>query len=259
MKLRLNLLTLTLTAALLSGTALRAESVMLNTDGTMQFEAELKADFESVGLVFPDDQNLTFGQIQELLVVFDKMDKTAGEPNQDEKDAKAHDATLILSRINTEMALTSTNLGAIQITDELKARLTEVGVALPAMQSLTVAQIRELLTMFRKAYKSDSNPTEAEMTEAANEANMILSRIANPVVAGNDSAAVQVQKDQLKLDMESIGMQYPTDKDLTLDQVVALQAAFDTPDTAAIKGSSDIPGARAKVQVLALTALLGQM
>lgn len=256
---RLNLITLTLTAALLAGTAMHAQTVMLGTDGSLQIEAELKAHFEEVGLVYPADQDLTFGQVEELLVVFDRPDTTKGEPTADEKAAKAHDATLILSRINTEMDLTHNNLGAIQIEDELKARMAEVGLAPPNLQALTVSQIRELLDLFKNAYKSAANPTEDEKVKVAADANMVLSRIANPVAAGDNSAAVQVLKDELKLNMEKVGLEYPADKNLTLNQVVALGAVFSAPDEPEVKSASDPDAARAKFQAAAITAMLGQM
>ena len=259
MKLRLNLLTLTLTAALLSGTASYAESVSMTTEGSMQIEADLRAQFDMVGLVYPESQNLTFGQVQELLIMFEKPYADPANPTATEKAAKASDAKLILSRINTEMPLTATNLGAIQIQDELNMRLGEVGLTPPPLNSLTVAQVSELVVMFRDAYASAGTPTEAEKTEAANKATLILNRAATPVMAGDDSAAVQMQIDQLTRDLESIGMTYPTDRQLTLDQIVTLQAAFDKPDSEATKGATDRDMVRMQEQVKDLTALLSTM
>lgn len=255
---RLNLLTLTLTAALLAGTASFAESVSMSSEGSMQIEADLRAQFDSVGLVYPESQNLTFGQVQELLNMFEKPYADPVNPTAAEKAAKASDAQLILSRINTEMPLTSTNLGAIQIQDELNLRLGEVGISPPPLNALTVAQISELVQLFRNAYAEASNPTEAEKVEVANKANLILTRAATPIVAGDDSAAVQQQIDQLTRDLESIGLSYP-DRQLTLDQIVTLQAAFDKPDSDAVKGATDRDMARKQEQVKDLTALMSTM
>jgi hypothetical protein len=255
-----SLVALGLSTALLSGTVsmVRAEAINMTTDGALQIEAELRAHLKEVGVPYPDGPSLTFGQVEELLVMFDLADKTPGKPTQEEMSTKAANARLILSRIATHVDLTHNNLGAIQIEDELNARLKQLGLTPPPLQALTIAQTRELISLFKTAYKSDSNPTESEKASVAASAKLILSRIEHPTVAGEDTAAMQMHKDQLRASMASIGMAYPT-KELTLNQLVALQAVFDAKDTDAIKGAADPAAARTKVQVDALTALLATM
>ncbi len=249
------------TAALLSSAAfvVSAETVTMGNEGAMQIEAELKTKMEAAGLQYPTSANLTFAQVQELLVVFNKKDATEGKPTQAELNAKAEEAKLILNRISTTTDLSRGNLGAMQIADQLAAQLERVGLPTSGIENLTISQTRELVDMFSMAYKSEAEPTEAEKAAVAVKAQQVLDRSASPSSSATDTPEVIALRRELVDHMAAIGLELDVNKALTLNQIVELLTVFQADDSEAVKSANDPVAARVIEQTEAVKAMLSTM
>jgi len=250
-----------LAATLLSSAAFvaQAETVMMGNEGAIQIEAALKAKMAEYGLDYPSAENLTFSQVQELLLVLNKPDDTPGDETAAEKNAKIADAKQVLSRINSAEPITAANQGVPQILDDLRNKLQSVGLDYPTAETLTIAQVSALYAVFDEPYKDGTLPTQAEKTARANDAQVILNLAAFPANESNTTPEVLALRAELDSKMIAIGLTLPADKSLSLGQIVQLLAVFSANDSAEVKAASDQDAARVKDQNASITALLGTM